>query len=72
MTTRKRLRCLWLLLRLPADGLDELLETLCEIGEFYTARRNDTPPSAPKPERVIGVLGETRVRDEFPIQLDDL
>ena len=68
----KRLECLWLLLRLPSDGLDELCETLHDIGEFYTARRNDTPPSALKPERVIGVLGEMRVRDESPIQPDDL
>ena len=54
---------------LPDEGLDELLETLKEIEEFY--RLQSTQEKLPEPKLVKATVGKGYIRPSFPIQPDD-
>lgn len=52
-----RLRILWAILRCPAAGLDELLESAQSIRRFYLERQAYVPPADLEPvERVVTVV----------------
>jgi hypothetical protein len=43
----KRLKALWLTLRMPHSELDEVIYTLAEIAEFYKERKAYVAPEKP-------------------------
>lgn len=64
---RKRLRCLWLLARLPGRSMDEAEEVLRDMKEFYGASRPATPPPQPCPS-FLATMGETVISPPFSIE----
>ena len=55
---------------LPSDGLDELLDTVADIRDFYNYVEGETT-SLPRTKKVQGRLVGSFVRTDFPIDLDD-
>ena len=55
---------------LPASGIDELIETTCEMKEFYSYVGHE-PTTLTQTRVVSGELAGRFVRPDFPIVFDD-
>lgn len=69
----KRQRALTLLTEIPDSGLDELLEIMEDLKEFYIERDAYVPPPAPSrsPSREVMITKEIRRSAPIVIELDD-
>lgn len=64
--------CHYLLSRLPNEALDETVEDLTGLFEFYAAKARIAPPlPAPLPAPVSVRMGTTTVRPVFPVTEED-
>ncbi len=66
-----RLKCVRLLLDLPETGLDEALESLISMRDFYSNPSPRYVPPEPGPG-IPAIVGKTILAPVFPISEDDL
>lgn len=73
MTDGKDIRrnlCYVLVSIIPGEGLPELLETLVDIHEFYSAQ-TELEKTLPQFKEVKARHGETTVRPDFSVNYDE-
>lgn len=57
---------------MPEVGLDEAVESLTFMCDFWLEREAYKPPPEPKPVYIRGRIGETRIRPSFHLDEDHL
>jgi hypothetical protein len=62
-----RLLCHVLLDQIPDQGMQELLDIMSDLYEFYSSRTEAYTPSLPEPPKLKARVGKAIIRPVFPI-----
>lgn len=67
----KRIKLIWYAITLGNDELNEVMDFIPEVIEFWQCRRAYNPPPVKDPETYTVTVGDTVIRDGFTIDTDE-